>query len=133
MKPAQKPPCTVTGCEFPQFATGLGLCEVRYARQRGCEVAEDYRPRELPGYKISHPLYQTWVAMRRRCSNPAATGFEYYGARGIRVCDRWQDSFAAFVADMGRRPPGMTLDRIDNDGNYEPGNCRWADASTQSR
>lgn len=70
--------------------------------------------------------------MITRCCNPNAPKFQRYGARGITVCERWR-SFANFLADMGERPEGLTLDRIENDGNYEPGNCRWADASTQCR
>lgn len=70
--------------------------------------------------------------MKQRCCNPNHPRFKDWGGRGIKVCDRWRDSFEAFLADMGRRPPGTTLDRKDNDGNYEPGNCRWATSEEQS-
>lgn len=77
-------------------------------------------------------LYMTWGDMLNRCTNATHPRWSSYGGRGITVCDRWRD-FVNFLADMGDRPEGLTLDRIDNDGNYEPGNCRWADLSTQAK
>lgn len=79
------------------------------------------------------PTYTSWRKMRERCHNPRATQWAWYGARGITVCERWRHSFENFLADMGARPMGMTLDRIDPNGNYEPSNCRWELLKRQQR
>ena len=85
-----------------------------------------------PGsFTKSTPEYNSWRAMRRRCLTPAAPGYEIYGGRGIKVCREW-DSFEQFLADMGRRPDGMTLERLDVDGDYTPKNCVWATSKDQA-
>lgn len=80
------------------------------------------------------PEYHIWQAAKARCNNSNNAKFEHYGGRGIKMCREWQDNFAVFIADVGRRPEGKyTLERIDNDGNYEPSNCQWATYATQNR
>lgn len=104
----------------------------------GCERGDRVR-----AIKITHgdnirgrvaPEYRSWSHSIGRCENPTDKSFSAYGGRGISVCKRWRDSYEAFLEDMGRRPsPRHSLDRIEVDGNYEPGNCRWAVKEVQDR
>lgn len=79
------------------------------------------------------PLYGVWASMKQRCGNPNDSKYRLYGGRGISVCERWASSFENFKSDMGSRPDGTTLDRINGNGDYCPENCRWADLKTQNR
>jgi hypothetical protein len=100
-----------------------------YSRERS---AERLRSIARTHGENGSPEWLAWAGMRARCGNPKNHAFSRYGGRGIRVCTRWLDSYENFLADMGRKPSAKhSLDRIDNDGNYEPGNCRWATAMEQ--
>lgn len=83
------------------------------------------------GIKNHRATYQSWQDMKQRCYNQKNAQYKNYGARGITVCDRWRNDFSAFLADMKAKPAGLTLDRIDNNKGYEPGNCRWATPAQQ--
>ena len=103
----------------------------------GCARAEssaESNRKRLTTHGMSYTrTFKTWSMMLNRCLNPRAENFRYYDGRGIAVCERWRSSFENFLADMGERPPDLTIDRYpDKDGNYEPGNCRWATWSEQN-
>lgn len=102
----------------------------------GCRKSEmTSQSKSTHGFTRNYTIpseYQIWAGIKKRCTNPKCTGYKNYGGRGIKMCDRWFNSFSNFIADMGVKPEGLSIDRINNDGNYEPSNCRWATRKEQS-
>ena len=114
-------------CKCECGTTGLHCAaDLRSGKSKQCTLCHN---RENSASNVKHgkhkdPIYKVWSSMLHRCNNSNATHYKRYGGRGIKVCERW-NKFENFLEDMGERPEGMTLDRINNDWNYEKSNCRW--------
>ncbi len=114
--------CKIKECNNKYHAKGY--CDKHY--QRFKKYNDPFIMKLERHGKMETPEYITWQDMKARCYNKNHNYYKYYGGRGITVCERWRNSFLTFLEDMGKRPfPEAQIDRLNNDGNYEPGNCRW--------
>jgi len=130
--------CKITGCTngcYPingkEYFTH-GYCDQH--RYRWEKYGDPNKIKKTSGeHRTSNPLYCIYNGMKRRCYNKNFKNYPIYGGRGIKICERWLGltGFSNFIYDMGERPKGTSLDRINNDGDYEPSNCRWATQYTQ--